>query len=152
MKTFLIILIFLTTFLGCARNNAFESFGFTPEQELSEIYTRSSKIKKDDSVDGIVSVVYLNKIYPNVYKDAEYFYVNVYRKEKLHPINFELNALKPSKTETLQAVNEFSRLIPSNSSWKEHYMIVFEEQGDILSLVVKSGLFGSDELLYEKDE
>ncbi len=81
MKSFIIILLFLTIMSGCADKNAFDKFNMSLDQELSIDNLQSSKIKTTKNIDGIVRVVYLNNIYPDTYNLDEKFYVSIYLKK-----------------------------------------------------------------------
>jgi len=152
MKTFLIILVFLTTITGCSSNNAFYQFKLTPSQQVSEDSMQSSKIKNEASVDGIVSIIYLNKVYPNKYKDYEYFYVSLYTKTNNENIKFLLNKEMALHIEELDPTNEFSELTSYSTDWKKYYIVKFKEQKEKISFVLQNEGFISDNLSFEKDE
>ncbi len=152
MKKTTIILAISLAFFGCSSRNAFDYFSITPKQELSENNIQSSKIKKGTTTIGTVSVVYLNEVYPKKYKDGEYFYIYTYVKDKRDKLRFELNELEPITVKELNSTNEFTHLSLSHVDWQKYYLVGFKEQGDMLKLLIKTGEFSSEPLLFEKDE
>ena len=152
MKIFVLLLGFLLFLNGCSQNNAFTRFHMTPEQELGSDSILKSKVKKGDINDGLVSVVYLNRIYPKKYTDAEYFYVYFYLKTKKEKPLFLLNAHQALKIKELQRVNEFTNLTSIETKWNKYYLVSFAPQKDKLNFSFESGPFSSDLLMFEKDE
>jgi len=163
MKYTITILIFLLVFLGCADKNAFSKFDLESEQELSADSLQSSKIKKGNNVRGIVSAIYLNKVYPNRYTKDEYFYVYLYLKDEkeMHNPNtledikltMRLNTKLPIKIKELDAKNKFSHLTSTYSEWMKYYLVAFEQvQENELSLVLETDQSSSDLLKYQKVE
>ncbi len=152
MKTFTIILTFLVLLSGCASKNAFERFNMSEKQELSADALQRSKIKFEDRVNGIVSIIYLNFVSPSEYKDGEYFYVYTYLKNKNYDFRFLLNDKEPLTVEELPSKNAFTELTSIDNEWSKYYLLKFEEQGDKLSFVFENGPYSSDTLKFEKDE
>ena len=152
MKTFVLLLGFLLFLNGCSHDNAFTRFHMTPEQELGSDSILKSKVKKDDLNDGLVSVIYLNKVYPTQYKDAEYFYVYFYLKTKTEKPRFLLNSHQALNIKELQRVNEFTNLTSIQTKWNKYYLVSFTSQKDKLNFSFESGPFSSDLLSFEKDE
>jgi len=163
MKSFLIILIYLFFLIGCSDKNAFTKFNMTTAQELTASSLQSSKIKLADKVDGIVSVVYLNEVYPHRYFTNEYFFVYLYlknKKELYNPVSLEdvdlvlkLNDKLPIKIKKLPYANEFSNLINTKSKWNRYYLVAFKkEKSNKLSIVLENGQSSSDPLVYQKGE
>ena len=162
VKTLSIFMIF-TLFVACADKNAFDKFDMKEDQELSAANLQSSKIKMSQSVDGIVSVVYLNKVYPKVYTNDEYFYVNIYLKDKKEmfdpkelddiELTMKLNSKLPIKIKKLNAKNKFSHLASVKNEWNRYYLIAFKQDSkDKISLVLETDQSRSDTLVYQKDE
>lgn len=83
MKSFFIIFTFIVMFSACADKNAFDKFNFSKDKEVSINNTQSSKIQTSKNIDGVVRAIYLNNIYPDIYNDAEYFYIYAYYKKKI---------------------------------------------------------------------
>ncbi len=152
MKTFTIILTFLVLVSGCASRNAFEQFNMSEEQELSANALQRSKIKLDDKVNGIVSVVYLNFVSPQEYKDGEYFYVYTYVKNRDYELRFLLNNKASVAAEELPSKNKFTELTSIDNEWSKYYLVRFAPQEDKLSFVCETGPYSSDTLKFEKDE
>ena len=159
MKNILTLVVFISLFLGCADKNAFNKFNMPKDQELSIENLQSSKIKLKEETKGIFSAIYLNKIYPEVYNDAEYFYVFLYQKDtnkqdKFSSIekNIKLNKKLPLKVEKLPPKNKFSRLTSISNEWNKYYLVSFKkDKKDKLNLVFENGQFSSDQLVYQKD-
>lgn len=152
MKTFLITLTFLLAFSACSQKTAFSRFDMSKKQELAADSLQRSKLKLEDKVNGIVSIIYLNIVSPELYNDNEYFYVNSYVKNKSHTSKMLLNNQEPISIEELTSVNEFSELMLVDTQWSEYYLVVFPKQGDKLSFILENGQYSSDPLRFEKDE
>jgi len=151
MKTFLFFLVFSIFFIGCSSKNGFSRFNLSHEQELGADSILSSKVKKGNEVNGIVSVVYLNKIYPDVFKEKEVFYVYYYLK-KSQKISYTLNQQKATYITELNENNEFATLTSIKTKWSKYYLVEFKKQGDRLKFKFNNGDFSSDTLVFEKDE
>lgn len=152
-----------TLFVACADKNAFVKFNMQEDQELAAANLQSSKIKMSQSVEGIVSVIYLNKVYPKVYTNDEYFYVYLYLKDKKEmfdpkklddiKLTMKLNSRLPIKIKKLDAKNKFSHLSLVENEWHLYYLIAFKQESeDEISLVLESGQSRSDALVYQKGE
>lgn len=152
MKTFLIISLLTIIFNGCTAHNAFDKFNITPTRELSEDSIQSFKIKHNDKVDGIVSVVYLNKVLPKLYKNSEYFYIYLYVKDKNTSVKFTLNGEPSMLREELKPSNEFSYLTSFEAPWSKYYVVGFKEQGNVLDLNVSTSKAAEATLKFVKDE
>ncbi|EQB40304.1 hypothetical protein M947_00475 [Sulfurimonas hongkongensis] len=161
--TFLGIFIILTLFVACADKNAFDKFNMQEDQELAAANLQSSKIKTSQNIDGIVSVIYLNKVYPKIYTNDEYFYVYLYLKDKKEmfdpkklddiKLTMRLNSKLPIKIKKLDAKNKFSHLTSVENEWNLYYLVAFKQESeDKISLVLETDQSRSDVLVYQKDE
>jgi len=161
LLTTITILVFLT---GCSSKNAFSSFDLSKEQELSVSSLLSSKIKSENGeINGVVSAIYLNEIYPESYHNNEYFFVYVYlknNKQLSNPAEFDdlelslkLNNENAIKIKQLSNENRFSDLAFIKSDWNKYYLVAFEKQNKSkINLVLESGQFSSGQLSYQKAE
>lgn len=152
MKTLWLALTFLVLFSGCADKNAFAKFNMNEKEELGADSLLNSKVKKGQKVDGIVSVVYLNKVYPKKFAEDEVFYVNFYVKNKTQLFSFTLNQEKSISVKKLKVENSYSYLTPLKTKWSKYYLVKFKKQKDILNFVFHNDSFESDPLIFEKDE
>jgi len=152
MKTFVIIILFMFAFDGCSTKNAFSSFNITLEQEKSEDNIQSSKIVDGEIIDGLVTVIYLNKVVPQTYKENEYFYVYLYTKHNNDNIKFLVNGNKALKVEELEPQNIFTYLTSFNAEWSRYYLVAFKAEDANLSFSVTNAHFSSNELIFEKEE
>lgn len=162
MKYFFYLMAFSFLFSACSSTNAFSNFKMSKKQELSESSLQNSKIKLGKKVDGIISAVYLNEVYPESYNQNEYFYIYIYLKDDADledpnkfnksKLKLKLNSNLPIKIEELKRENRFSDLISVQNKWNRYYLVSFAEQGNKLSLVLENGQSLSDELIYQKDE
>jgi hypothetical protein len=152
MKTFLITSIFLILLSGCAQQNAFQRFNLSSTNELSEDSIQSFKMQKGDKIDGIVNVIYLNKVLPKIYKGNEYFYVYYYVKDKNASVNFTLNNEPSMLREKLPAENDFSYLTSFSAPWSQYYLLGFAKQGNTLNLKALSTQGASATIKFIKDK
>jgi len=145
-------------FLGCADKNAFSRFEMKKEQELGAVNLQNSEIKtKDGEIKGIVSIVYLNNVYPTKYKDYEYFYVYLYLNDKqnLQNINFlmKLNDKTPLSLKKLSSSNEFSNLTSTYNKWTNYYLAKFKQEKESkIKFTIEAEKFKSATMVYDKDE
>ncbi len=151
MKNFLLITLILALFTGCSSSNAFSRFKLTQRQAESENSILSAKIYSSDTTVGLVSTLYLNQVFPDIYKKDESFYVSLYIKDGVKDLHFLLNGEEAIKVKELQKANEFSSLLSSKENWKRYYLVEFSKQGKKLSFVAKTKHYKSDALIYEKE-
>ncbi len=153
MRTFLITIQFILLLSGCAQQNAFERFNFSSVKELSEDSIQTVKIKNNTSeVEGIITVVYLNKVLPELYNKHEYFYIYYYIKDKNSSVTFTLNGKSSLLQEELKPENEFSYLTSFSAPWSKYYLVGFEKEGNILNFKVETSKQGSATLKFVKDK
>jgi len=161
MKYILIILTITLSLTSCADKNAFDKFNMQQDQELSADSLQSSKVKNGKNIEGLISAVYLNHVYPNIYNEHEYFYIYIYQKDKKEMYNpntqneieltIKLNSKLPLKVKKLSSKNKFSHLTSAKSKWQRYFLIAFDKDDkDILNLVLESGQSSSDALSYQK--
>lgn len=127
----------------------------TAEQELGATYLKSKKIfTKDDAVYGIVSAIYLNKVYPKRYTDKEYFYIYYYIKQPKEELNLYLNGTPPVTKEELHRKNNFTRFTSIKNEWSNYFLVSFEkdDSNETLSLTFENSLSSEALLKYQKDE
>jgi hypothetical protein len=128
------------------------------EQELSAINSQSSEIKtKEGMAKGMVSIVYLNPVYPKKYKDYEYFYMCLYLNDdqSTQNLNFitRLNNKTPISIKELKKTNEFSYLTPIHNGWNKYYLVKFkEDKKSKINFIIEDGDFKSKIMTYDKDE
>ncbi len=152
MKTLWLAVTFVVLFSACADKNAFEKFQMSAVEERGADSIFNSKIKDGKNVNGIVSVVYLNRVYPIKFPNDEVFYVNFYLKDKTQPFFFMLNNQKSIDAQELQVNNPYAFLTPLQTKWSKYYLVKFKKQKDILKFSFHNGSFSSDPLVFEKDE
>jgi hypothetical protein len=161
MKTFIIILTFLTLFGGCSTKNAFFGFDMDKEQELSASSLQSSKIvSKDGKISGIFSLIYLNEVYPETFNKNEHFFVFMFIKESKElydpknpkdiDMRLKLNSKLPLKVEKLPKENQFSKLVNTKNDWNQYYLVTFE-QSDTINLTLDDNASSSRVIKYKKE-
>jgi len=159
------LLITITTLVllsACSSKNAFTTFNMNEEQERAVSSLLTSKIKSNDGkIDGVISVIYLNEIYPDSYHTNEYFFVYVFLKNKPKNndldefneelLNLTLNGEKPVKIKQLPNKNKFSHLTFIKSDWNKYYLVAFRKQEkSSINLVLENGQSFSAPLEYHK--
>ena len=152
MKTFLTLSLLTILFSGCAKHSAFSDFNLTLSQERSEDSIQSAKIYNKTKTVGLFSSIYLNRVYPQKYKDGEYFYIYLYTKEDAKNLDFFLNNKPALSIKSLESTNEFSKLTSPTESWKEYYLVQFKKEGKKLTLQVKNSQISSDPMIFKKDD
>ena len=161
---FLTIIAILLLISGCSTRNAFEQFNMEKEQELSVSSLLSSKItSQNGEIQGVVSAIYLNEIYPQSYNNNEYFFVYIFLKDKKKmndpkrfdelSLNLKLNNKTPIKIKQLPHENKFTNLAFMKSDWNKYYLVAFQKDNkSSLNLVLESGQSFSAPLKYQKGE
>ena len=153
MKTFLITILFLTIFTNCSTNNAFSYFDMNQKQAKSEDSLQSSKIFNKKSNEGIVSVIYLNRVLADEFSNKEYFYIYLYVKNRLEPVEFFLNGEKSQEVKILKPQNKFSQLSSFNPKWQKYYLVAFSKQErETLRLKVQTSQSSSGEMIFQTQE
>ena len=161
MRFFFTILIFSIVFAGCSKKNAFNEFKMDKVQELSISSLQSSKIvSKDGEVEGVLSAIYLNEVYPEIYNQEEYFFVFFFTKQareiydQSSPsdlyLKLKLNSELPAKIEKLSSENKFSHLVDTKNSWNRYYLVTFK-QAESINLILENDNLSSSALKYLKD-
>lgn len=154
MKYFFASLFFILLLNSCATKSAFSKFEMDEKQELSASSLQSSKISSENSVDGILSAIYLNEVYPETYKEYDTFYVYLYLKREKHEFTIKLNDKLPLNMEQLPHDNKFAYLVSTDNDWNKYYIVTFEKadsNATALNLVVQSG-DSSSKILNFKNE
>lgn len=152
MKTFLTLMLIVTFFNGCSQKNAFSEFNITQNQEKGEENLLSSKIYGKNGVDGIVSAIYLNKIFPKRYQDGEYFYIALYLQNDKKSLKFFLNKRGAIKVTHLPASNAFSKIVSFQGTWKDYYLVKFHKSTQELQLSVQNAHSSSQKMLFKKED
>ena len=152
MKNFLLITLILAYFTGCSSSNAFSRFNITPKQAKIENSILSSIIYSSNDIAGLISVVYLNQVFPKIYTKYEDFYISVYTKNEVKDLNFFLNGKKAIEIKELESNNKFTSILASKVKWKKYYLVEFNKQGEKLSFVAQTKHYKSNPLIYKKED
>ncbi|HEX5670073.1 MAG TPA: hypothetical protein VFX66_00940, partial [Sulfuricurvum sp.] len=78
MRFSVLCLIALITMSGCADKGAFDLFKMDKAHERSVEELRTGSIVLSLETKAIISALYLNPVYPEQYKDGEYFIAAIY--------------------------------------------------------------------------
>ena len=153
MKNILITILFITIFTNCSTNNAFSHFTLDSDQAKSEDTLQSSKIVSESKKnEGIISVIYLNNVFPKTYNTKEYFYIHYYLKESSNTIDFFLNNKSAQESKELESKNRFSDLTSFKGAWQKYLLVTFEKQEkDVLVFKAKTSDATSREIIFRKE-
>lgn len=162
MRFSLIAIAGLLMFGGCAEKGAFEMFTMDAAHERAVEQMRSGTIVQSFETKAILSAVYLNPIYPEEYKDGEYFIAALYFEKRnldtkkwdiaTHGYTLTLNGTPPASMEEIKEKDPRRSLIPVQNNWNRYYLIRFEPvQGSALALKLENDQTGSVELNYPKE-
>ena len=155
MKYILTSLIIMILFSSCATKSAFSKFDMDEKQELSASSLQSSKISSKDGVDGVVSAIYLNEIYPEEFNEYESFYVYLYLKRGRPDFTIKLNGELPLNIEKLPYDNKFAHLVSTDNDWNKYYLVTFgkdDSNSTKLNIVVESGESSSAVLNFKNEK
>ena len=151
----------LLAFSGCSQKGAFDLFKMDEAHERAVEQLRSGAIVQSLETKAIFSTVYLNPIYPDQYKDGEYFIGAVYfekdnrdiRKWDLNTYGYTLtlNGKKATVFEELNQSDTRRTLIPIQNNWNKYYFIRFDSVAETsLALKLENNRTGSVVLDYQK--
>lgn len=138
MRFYLSLYFAVVLLSGCSNNNAFSRFDMSKERERSEESIQSVKLTDKELSVGIATAVHLNKSYPELYNNAEYFYIYLNIDADPKEAAFSLNGSKALLVEELESNNEFTKLTRFNANWKRYYLVGFEKKQGPLTLTIKS--------------
>ena len=151
MKYFLITIAILLLCSGCSYQNAFSKFDMTQKEELLASNTQSSKITSKESVEGIVTAIYLNNIDENYVDGYENFIVGVYMKDSTLKYDFKLNRELPINMEKIEDLNDYKEVLKSPKKWDTYYYVKFKNYGKKIDFTLESDILSSALLHYLKD-
>jgi len=136
MRFISIAMVALIGFSGCAEKGTFDLFKMDEAHERAVEQLRTGSIVSSLETKALVSAVYLNPIYPQTYKNGEYFVGAVYfqrdnrdvKKWDLytHGYTLLLNGEKPTVLEELVESDPRRALIPVQNNWNKYYFIRFD--------------------------
>jgi len=151
MQKLLLISLISLIFFGCAHESAFDRFEMSVEQERSEESIQSTKIMDKNGSVGVVTALYLNKTYPDLFKDAEYFYIYLNIDADIDDIEFILDGYPSLLIEELESKNAYTKLTKFDAEWKHYYLVGFKEGGESLRLQIKNREATSSTMTFKKE-
>ena len=131
MRLFLSAVATLVAFTGCSHNNAFDRFEMSAQRERSEESIQSAKLVAENEVQGVATAVYLSRVDPDFYGDAEYFYIYLNSNNNENEPLFILNDSPALLVEELPRENIFTNLTQFSAAWKRYYLVGFAKQNDV---------------------
>lgn len=151
----------ILVFSGCSQKGAFDLFKIDESHERAVEQLRTGAILESLETKALLSTVYLNPIYPEEYKDGEYFIGAVYferdnrdvRKWDMNTYGYSLtmNNQKPTILEELKPNDPRRGLIPVQNNWNRYFFIRFDSpSATSLVLKLENNQTGSVELSYQK--
>lgn len=125
-----LLLLLSLFFCGCGLYND----SFRPEilKEKKILSSRKSQIIIDNKTQIVCIVTYLNNVDSELFKDAEYFFIEVFSQLDL-PIGFmDFSITNNSRFNWIREVyeDEFDDVINTYNKWSKAYLISFEEIPD----------------------
>jgi hypothetical protein len=162
MRNFLIFVFIVVFISGCSRTTAFDFFKMDDNYERAVDNLQTGTIVKSFETKAILSTIYLNRVYPKKYNDAEYFFVSIYLRDDIRlyfkaginnkKYTFTLNGEKPTLAKELKTDDELRLSMPITNEWNRYYLVEFERQeSDELKLLLENDESDSVELIYHKE-
>ncbi len=163
MKLLLLTTLLVSFFSGCSHTTAFDFFKMDANYERAISNLQTGTIARSFETEVILSSIYLNKVYPQQYRDGEYFFIALYIADDQRPF------LNPEETEhseyklTLNGVNYLNAkvlkeddplrsLMPINNEWNRYYLIKFATQSrEDLLLKLEDMNLNTIKLKYRKE-
>lgn len=154
-------LIVLLSLSGCADKGAFDLFTMDKAHERSVEQLRTGSIVLSLETKAIISAIYLNPVYPQQYKDGEFFIAAIYfendmrsvKKRDLKDIGYHLtlNGKEPLEIEELNEADLRHRLMPVRNTWNRFYFVKYKNFTEgVLALELENNQTGSVVLNYQK--
>jgi len=161
MRFLSIAVIALLGFSGCAQKGTFDLFKMDEAHERAVEQLRTGAIVTSLETKALISAVYLNPIYPQTYKDGEYFVGAVYFERdsrdvkkwdlETHGYALTLNGKKATLLEELKESDPRRALIPVQNNWNKYYFIRFDSVPEgALTLLLENNQTGRVALSYQK--
>lgn len=138
----IILLTFALIIAGCSsKNEGMLSYLNIDEQtEKALNYTKSAQIVNSLELRAKITATYLNPLYPDKYKDGEYFFVGVYipgdygkpKPEDVNRTDYRL-VLKSKdgnssalSAEIVDKKSHFFKSMPHTDNWSRYYVVGFK--------------------------
>ncbi|MBD3805919.1 hypothetical protein [Sulfuricurvum sp.] len=146
---------------GCSQKGAFDLFSMDESHERAVEQLRTGTIVQSLETKAIFSTVYLNPIFPEQYKEGEYFIGAFYfdkgnldtKKWDLETYGYTLsmNGKKAKVFEELKQNDPRRALIPIKNNWNRYYLMGFEPSTSTsLALKLENNQTGQVVLNYQK--
>lgn len=135
----LFIVSILATLLvqGCSRNSAYQYLQMNSDEERAIDSLQTGTIASSLETEAIMSTIYLNRVYPKKYNDAEYFFISLYLQadKRLYynnalvsiDYNLTLNSKPPIEVKKLKPSDPIRQLMPLKNEWNRYYLVEFEK-------------------------
>jgi hypothetical protein len=161
MRFLSIAMMALIGFSGCAQKGTFDLFKMDEAHERAVEQLRTGAIVSSFETKALISLIYLNPIYPTTYTDGEYF-VGAFYFEKVsqdvkkwdiaeHGYTLTLNGKIATRMEELKESDPRRALIPIQNNWNKYYFIRFDSVPEgVLKLQLENNQTGSVALSYQK--
>lgn len=148
---------------GCAQKGTFDLFKMDKAHKRSVEQLRTGTIMNSMETNALVSLMYLNPIYPETYNDGEYFVGAFYFKRSDRDIKkwnladrgytLKLNGKDSTSMEELKESDPRRMLIPIQNNWNQYYLIRFDPSPvKTLTLLLENNQTGSVALSYQKEK
>ncbi len=159
MRNFIIFISIVIFSTGCSRTTAFDFFKMDDNYERAVDNLQTATLVKSFETQAILSTVYLNRVYPEKYKDGEYFFVSLYLRDDIRlyfktginnkKYTFTLNGNKPLEAKELKTDDELRLSMPITNEWNRYYLVKFKSQnGKKLNLLLENDETDSVEIDY----
>ncbi len=138
MKSLLSLALLATLFSGCSQTTAFDFFKMDANYERAISNLQTGTIARSFETEVILSSIYLNKVYPQQYRDGEYFFIALYiadkqdfflkSKQRNSDYKLTLNGIDFVSAKELKENDPLRSLMPINNQWNRYYLIRFAVQ------------------------
>ncbi len=163
MRIIVSLLSLLLLFTGCSHTTAFDFFKMDSEHERAVENMQTGTIVRSFETEAILSTIYLNRVYPDKYKDGEHFFAALYSREDIrlyfkqglnnNKYKFTCNGETPIEARELKSDDELRRLMPITNEWNRYYYVKFPKQHtESLDLILESGLEETLTITYDLDD
>jgi hypothetical protein len=126
---------------GCTTKTPSDTYKMKSTAERAVTSLQTVTVTRGDTVEAIVSGIYLNAVYPERYRNGEYFLIALYDALD-HDIlgTLRLNdSVAPLEHEELADGDPLLQLMPIRKAWNRYYLLRFPRQQQAKALTLTPG-------------
>jgi hypothetical protein len=126
---------------GCTTKTPSDAYKMESTAERAVTSLQTVTVTRGDTVEAIVSGIYLNAVYPERYRDGEYFLIALYDAFDQNILGtLRLNdGIAPVEHEDLADGDPLLQMMPIRKAWDRYYLLRFPRQQQAKTLTLTPG-------------